>query len=72
MEDNFSVFDRISIKIDPADVTRQLGYSNTEDVSPKLRKRIEQETARISQLIEPKGAYLKLRHYLLLKFLLIV
>ena len=60
MEDNFSVFDRISIKIDPADVTRQLGYSNTEDVSPKLRKRIEQETARISQLIEPKGAYLVL------------
>jgi hypothetical protein len=57
MEESFSVFDPISVKIDPAEVIRQLGYSHADDVSPGVRKRIEQETAQVLRLIEPKGAY---------------
>lgn len=34
-----------------------MGYSHADDVSPRLRKRIEQETAQVLRLIEPKGAY---------------
>jgi len=34
-----------------------LGYSHPDDVSPRLRKRIEQETIQVLRLIEPKGAY---------------
>jgi hypothetical protein len=60
MKENFSVFDRISIKINPVEVIRQLGYSHADDVSGRLRKRIEQETVQVLQLIEPKGAYLVL------------
>ena len=57
MKENFSVFDPISVKIDPAEVIRQLGYSHADDVSGELRKRVAQETARVLRLIEPKGAY---------------
>lgn len=57
MEESFSVFDPIGLKIDPEEVIRQLGYSHADDVSAKIRKRVEQETAQALPLIEPKGAY---------------
>jgi len=57
MKESFSVFDQINIKIDPVEVIRQLGYSHADDVSGQLRKRIEQETARVLRLIESRGAY---------------
>jgi hypothetical protein len=60
MEDSFSVFDPISVKIDPEKVIEQLGYSHSDCISPKLRKRLVQETAQALRLIEPKGAYVVL------------
>ena len=60
MKENFSVSDPISVKIDPVEVIRQLGYSHADDVSGRLRERIKQETTRVLQLIEPRGAYLVL------------
>jgi hypothetical protein len=57
MEESFSVFDPISVEIDPEEVIRQLGYPDADHVSAKLRKSIEQETAQAQRLIEPKGTY---------------
>jgi hypothetical protein len=60
MEEGFFVFDPISVKIDPDEVIRQLGYSCADDVSAKIRKRVEQEMAQALRFIEPKGAYVVL------------
>ena len=60
MEESFSVFDPISVKIDPEKVIEQLGYSHADCVSPELSKRLGQETAQALRLIEPKGAYVVL------------
>ncbi|MHC4749441.1 MAG: hypothetical protein ACYTFW_06150 [Planctomycetota bacterium] len=57
MEENFFVFNPIRIKINPEEVIKQLGYSHTDDISPKIRNRVDQETAQALRLIEPKGAF---------------
>jgi hypothetical protein len=57
MEENFFVFNPIRIKINPNEVIKQLGYSHTDGISPKIRNRVEQEAAQALLIIEPKGAF---------------
>jgi len=60
MQENFFVFDCISIQIAPQDVSKQLGYPRANCVSAHLYAAIEQEITQALKLIEPKGAYLLL------------
>ncbi len=48
------------MRVNPEGVLRQLGYPQETCVPSKMQKKVEMEIAEMVQLIEPKGAYLKL------------
>jgi hypothetical protein len=60
MKEDFFVFEAIPVRVSPEEVLKQLGYPQETCVSSKMRKKVETEIAEMLQLIEPKGAYLKL------------
>jgi len=60
MEEYFFGPDRIPVQVSLEDVLVQLGYPRGAHVSPNLQKKVRVEMTETLQLIEPKGAYLRL------------
>lgn len=60
MEENFLVLDAIAVRVSLADVLLQLGYPQGTCVSSRVREKVRVQITEMWQLMEPKGAYLKL------------
>lgn len=60
MKENFLVLDTIPLKVGLEGVLTQLGYPKGARLSASLQEKVEIQMTETLQLIEPKGAYLRL------------
>ena len=60
MQENFFVLDTIPLKVTLKNVLAQLGYPQGPRLSPSLQEKVKLQMTETVQLVEPKGAYLKL------------
>ena len=60
MKENFLVLDTIPVRVSIEDVLLQLGYPKGTRTSSRVREKVRVQIAENWQLIQPKGAYLRL------------
>lgn len=60
MKENFLVLDTIPVRVSIEDVLLQLGYPKGTRTSSRVREKVRVQIAENCQLIQPKGAYLRL------------
>ena len=60
MKEDFIVLDTVPVQVSLQNVLAQLGYPEGARLSPGLLEKLKLQMAETLQLIEPKGAYLKL------------
>lgn len=62
MEDNFLTLDTIPVRVNLEDVLVQLGYPQGIHVSSRIREKVQFQMTETLQLLEPRGAYLRLKN----------
>ena len=60
MKENFVVLDTVPVQVSLENVLAQLGYPEGARLSPGLLEKLKIQMTQTLQLIEPKGAYLRL------------
>jgi hypothetical protein len=60
MNENFVIFEKISVQLTPENILTQMGYPCSTSPSNGIQKKISSELREAAARIEPKGAYLYL------------